>query len=157
MNTTVTVCLLVFEVVLPWLAVLTKQSSLIALLSASAHASLRVTKLAGSGLESSFPNTQAVPYVECRMSGQSHELDDLPLGSRRLAFDSADPRFYKDGSIPRFDCFRGFACSQVMEIWATHYGAEAGVMGLRCIPTGGLFIAGGMTHKNLRMLEVRVL
>ncbi|CAN0546155.1 unnamed protein product, partial [Ectocarpus sp. 8 AP-2014] len=39
-----------------------------------------------------------------------------------------------------------------MEIWATHYGAEAGVMGLRCIPTGGLFIAGGMTHKNLRML-----
>ncbi|CAN0574698.1 unnamed protein product, partial [Ectocarpus sp. 12 AP-2014] len=40
-----------------------------------------------------------------------------------------------------------------MEIWATHYGAEAGVMGLRCIPTGGLFIAGGMTHKNLRMLE----
>ncbi|CAB1109771.1 unnamed protein product [Ectocarpus sp. CCAP 1310/34] len=55
----------------------------------------------------------------------------------------------KNSTVP------GSICEQVMEIWATHYGAEAGVMGLRCIPTGGLFIAGGMTHKNLRMLEAR--
>lgn len=43
---------------------------------------------------------------------------------------------------------------QVMEIWATYYGAEAGVMGLRCIPTGGLFLAGGMTHKLIHLVEV---
>ncbi len=41
-----------------------------------------------------------------------------------------------------------------MEIWATYYGAEAGVMGLRCIPTGGLFLAGGMTHKLIHLVEV---
>ena len=44
---------------------------------------------------------------------------------------------------------------QVMDMWATHYGGEAGVMGLRCIPMGGLFLAGGMTPKNLRLLKVR--
>lgn len=44
-------------------------------------------------------------------------------------------------------------CKQVMEMWATHYGAEAGAMALRSIPTGGLFLAGGMTPKNLSVLE----
>lgn len=29
------------------------------------------------------------------------------------------------------------------------------MLGLRCIPLGGLFVAGGMTHKNIRHLEVR--
>ncbi|CAM9990991.1 unnamed protein product [Scytosiphon promiscuus] len=53
----------------------------------------------------------------------------------------------KNSNVP------GSICEQVMETWATHYGAEAGVMGLRCIPLGGLFIAGGMTHKNIRYLE----
>ncbi|CAM9123498.1 unnamed protein product [Pylaiella littoralis] len=47
----------------------------------------------------------------------------------------------------------GSICEQVMEIWATHYGAEAGVMGLRCIPTGGLFLAGGMTHKLIHLIQ----
>lgn len=41
-----------------------------------------------------------------------------------------------------------------MEMWASHYGSEAGVMGLRLIPTGGLFLAGGMTPKNLLHLQV---
>lgn len=45
--------------------------------------------------------------------------------------------------------------TQVLEIWATYYGAEAGVMGLRCIPTGGLFLAGGMTHKLIHQVQVR--
>eukprot|EP00904_Undaria_pinnatifida_P011444 jgi/Undpi1/742/HiC_scaffold_10.g04206.m1 len=47
----------------------------------------------------------------------------------------------------------GSICEQVMDMWATHYGGEAGVMGLRYIPTGGLFLAGGMTPKNLRLLK----
>lgn len=50
------------------------------------------------------------------------------------------------------NCFRLLA--QVLEIWATYYGAEAGVMGLRCIPTGGLFLAGGMTHKLIHLVQV---
>lgn len=44
---------------------------------------------------------------------------------------------------------------QVMDMWATHFGAEAGMMGLRLIPTAGLFLAGGMTPKNLGYLQVR--
>ena len=47
--------------------------------------------------------------------------------------------------------------AQVLEIWATYYGAEAGVMGLRCIPTGGLFLAGGMTHKLIHHIQVALL
>eukprot|EP00903_Cladosiphon_okamuranus_P012608 g11797.t1 len=53
----------------------------------------------------------------------------------------------KNSSVP------GSICEQVLEIWATYYGAEAGVMGLRCIPTGGLFLAGGMTHKLIHLVQ----
>ncbi|CAM9327330.1 unnamed protein product [Ascophyllum nodosum] len=48
---------------------------------------------------------------------------------------------------------KGSICEQVMETWASHYGCEAGAMGLRCIPTGGLFLAGGMTPKNISWLQ----
>lgn len=44
---------------------------------------------------------------------------------------------------------------KVMETWAAHYGCEAGAMGLRTIPYGGLFLAGGMTPKNLEWLKVK--
>eukprot|EP00752_Nemacystus_decipiens_P001395 g1380.t1 len=53
----------------------------------------------------------------------------------------------KNSSVP------GSICAQVLEMWATYYGAEAGVMGLRCIPTGGLFLAGGMTHKLIHLVQ----
>jgi glucokinase len=37
----------------------------------------------------------------------------------------------------------------VLQLWATHYGAEAGVAALKYLPYGGLFLAGGMTPKLL--------
>ncbi|CAM9447383.1 unnamed protein product [Discosporangium mesarthrocarpum] len=47
----------------------------------------------------------------------------------------------------------GSICNQVMEIWATHYGSEAGVAGLKHLPLGGIFLAGGMTPKNIHLIQ----
>ena len=44
-------------------------------------------------------------------------------------------------------------CQLTMETFATAYGAEAGVAALKWIPLGGLYIAGGLTPKNLPLLK----
>jgi glucokinase len=44
---------------------------------------------------------------------------------------------------------QGSICEEVLQLWATHYGAEAGVAALKYLPYGGLFLAGGMTPKLL--------
>ncbi|CAM9966374.1 unnamed protein product, partial [Choristocarpus tenellus] len=47
----------------------------------------------------------------------------------------------------------GSLCCLVMDTWATHYGAEAGLTCLKYLPMGGLFLAGGMTPKNMSYIE----
>lgn len=44
-------------------------------------------------------------------------------------------------------------CAKAMEIFVTAYGSEAGVAALKWLPYGGLFLAGGLTPKNLHHLE----
>ena len=44
-------------------------------------------------------------------------------------------------------------CALVMSTFAAAYGAEAGVAALKWIPLGGLYIAGGLTPKNLSLIE----
>jgi glucokinase len=45
-------------------------------------------------------------------------------------------------------------CRRTMDIFLTHYGSEAGVACLKWIPTGGLFITGGNTPKNIDEMKV---
>jgi glucokinase len=44
-------------------------------------------------------------------------------------------------------------CKMTMQTFAGAYGAEAGVAALKWIPLGGLYIAGGLTPKNLPLLR----
>jgi glucokinase len=44
-------------------------------------------------------------------------------------------------------------CTQTMTIFAAAYGSEAGVAGLKWLPRGGLYLTGGLTPKNLALLE----
>ena len=54
----------------------------------------------------------------------------------------------KEGAAPYCEL-----CSLVMSTFAAAYGAEAGVAALKWIPLGGLYIAGGLTPKNLSLIE----
>jgi glucokinase len=44
-------------------------------------------------------------------------------------------------------------CRMAMEIFTSAYGSEAGVAGLKWLPFGGLYLAGGLTPKNLHWLK----
>jgi len=44
-------------------------------------------------------------------------------------------------------------CKHALAIFVAAYGAEAGNAALKYLPTGGLFLAGGLTPKNLQHLE----
>jgi glucokinase len=44
-------------------------------------------------------------------------------------------------------------CEKTMDIFLTHYGSEAGNCCLKWYPTGGLFITGGLTPKNLDRIK----
>jgi glucokinase len=45
------------------------------------------------------------------------------------------------------------ACERAVEIFVSLYGAEAGNLALKCIPSGGLFVAGGMAPKLLEIIR----
>ena len=44
-------------------------------------------------------------------------------------------------------------CKKVMEVFATAYGAEAGVAALKWLPFGGLYLTGGLTPKNIDLIK----
>lgn len=44
-------------------------------------------------------------------------------------------------------------CARAMEIFVGAYGTEAGSCGLKYLPFGGLYLAGGLTPKNLHHIE----
>ena len=44
-------------------------------------------------------------------------------------------------------------CKLTMEIFMTHYGCEAGVAACKWIPKGGLYLTGGITQKNIKLLS----
>lgn len=43
-------------------------------------------------------------------------------------------------------------CVQAMEIMMSAYGAEVGNCGVKFIPTGGLYVSGGLTPKNIKFI-----
>ncbi len=45
------------------------------------------------------------------------------------------------------------ACVRTMEIFVSLYGSEAGNLALKAVPTGGLYVAGGIAPKILPLLE----
>ena len=48
---------------------------------------------------------------------------------------------------------RDVLSEQAMKIFVEAYGAEAGNLALKLLPTGGLYVAGGVAAKNLPLLE----
>lgn len=44
-------------------------------------------------------------------------------------------------------------CVQAMEIMMSAYGAEVGNCGVKFIPTGGLYVSGGLTPKNIKFIQ----
>lgn len=44
-------------------------------------------------------------------------------------------------------------CQQAMGIFLTAYGAECGNAALKFLPTGGLYVAGGLTPKNIHFIQ----
>ena len=45
------------------------------------------------------------------------------------------------------------ACVRTVEIFMSLYGAEAGNLALKVLPTGGLYVAGGIAPKLLPMMK----
>jgi len=48
---------------------------------------------------------------------------------------------------------KGSLCEQAMQIMISAYGYEAGVLGVKFMPTGGLYLAGGLTPKCIDMIK----
>lgn len=44
-------------------------------------------------------------------------------------------------------------CELTMSTFATAYGSEVGCVGIKLIPTGGLYVTGGLTPKNMNWIE----
>ncbi len=78
-----------------------------------------------------------------------HEfLDSVPHSNFGVSsFDSA-PEILKNAEERSCQ-----TCVQVMDLWASMYGAEAGNLALRALAQGGLYLAGGMSAKALFKLR----
>ena len=44
-------------------------------------------------------------------------------------------------------------CERVMDVFTTAYGSECGTAALKYLPTGGVYIAGGMAPKNMDVMQ----
>lgn len=61
----------------------------------------------------------------------------------------------EQGKIVAENAYRqeGSLCHQALTIMMSAYGCEAGSAAIKWIPTGGLFVTGGLTPKNIRYIE----
>eukprot|EP00535_Pseudo-nitzschia_heimii_P010832 CAMPEP_0197199246 /NCGR_PEP_ID=MMETSP1423-20130617/33788_1 /TAXON_ID=476441 /ORGANISM="Pseudo-nitzschia heimii, Strain UNC1101" /LENGTH=423 /DNA_ID=CAMNT_0042653101 /DNA_START=108 /DNA_END=1376 /DNA_ORIENTATION=- len=46
-------------------------------------------------------------------------------------------------------------CKMAMETMITSYGAEVGSVAIKLIPTGGLYVTGGLTPKNIKWIQAK--
>ncbi len=67
------------------------------------------------------------------------------------AFEKAGDQ--KGGVVGRNSGTEGSLARQAMELMITHYGAAVGNASLNFIPTGGMFVTGGLTPKNIEMIR----
>eukprot|EP01041_Mallomonas_annulata_P009850 gene9850-20488_t len=58
------------------------------------------------------------------------------------------------GAVVAVNRLKNTLCEQAMDILLTAYGSEAGVAALKWIPQGGLYITGGLTSKNMDLINV---
>ena len=57
------------------------------------------------------------------------------------------------GKVVSVNASPGSLCEDAMNIFASAYGSEVGSAGLKFIPTGGLYVVGGLTPKNLKHIQ----
>ena len=57
------------------------------------------------------------------------------------------------GKVIAMNATPGSLCEEVMTCFATTYGAEVGSVAAKLIPTGGIFLTGGLTPKNLKYIQ----
>jgi glucokinase len=57
------------------------------------------------------------------------------------------------GRVVAVNAASGSLCRQAMEIMMSAYGCEVGSAAIKFIPTGGLFVTGGLTPKNIKFIE----
>lgn len=59
----------------------------------------------------------------------------------------------EQGGMIALNATEGSLCQQAMSIMMSAYGCEAGSAAIKWIPTGGLFVTGGTTPKNIKYIE----
>jgi glucokinase len=57
------------------------------------------------------------------------------------------------GKVVAVNARKDKLCGMAMEIMMTSYGSEVGCVGVKLIPTGGLYVTGGLTPKNIDWIE----
>ena len=57
------------------------------------------------------------------------------------------------GKVVAVNARKDKLCGMAMEIMMTSYGSEVGCVGIKMIPTGGLYVTGGLTPKNIDWIE----
>jgi len=75
--------------------------------------------------------------------------------------DKIDPTAHKlieaggevKGKFIAMNATPGSLCEQAMTIFASTYGAETGSAAVKFIPTGGIFLTGGLTPKNIKYIS----
>ena len=59
----------------------------------------------------------------------------------------------EQGKVVAMNITDGSLCQDAMNIMMSAYGCEAGSAAIKWIPTGGLFVTGGLTPKNIQYIE----
>lgn len=59
----------------------------------------------------------------------------------------------EQGKVVSKNATSGSLCHQAIEIMMSAYGCEAGSAAIKWIPTGGLFVTGGLTPKNIEFID----
>jgi glucokinase len=59
----------------------------------------------------------------------------------------------EQGRVVSANASAGSLCHQAMSIMMSAYGCETGSAAIKWIPTGGLFVTGGLTPKNIQYIE----
>mmetsp|Transcript_5594 Transcript_5594/g.15165 ORF Transcript_5594/g.15165 Transcript_5594/m.15165 type:complete len:419 (-) Transcript_5594:971-2227(-) len=75
--------------------------------------------------------------------------------------DKIDPAVHKEfleaedmqGKVVAVNARPGTLCLQAMEIMMGAYGAEVGCASIKFIPTGGMYVTGGLTPKNIDFIQ----
>ena len=100
--------------------------------------------------------------VERVVSG--HGLSNIYefLRSHRHYVDKVDPEIDREydeapksmkGAVVGKNAKNNLVCSKAAETFTSAYGSEVGVVGLKYLPTGGLYICGGIAAKNVDWIQ----